>query len=161
MKALPSFAIVASIMVAGPALAQATSPADYVAKAGAGDLYERTSSQLVMGSTKNPKVRQFAQMMITDHTKSTNEVKAAAKQAGITPQPPALMPDQTRMIAELRAAPAATRDQVYLTQQKAAHQKALALHKSYAQTGTAAPLKMVAGKVAPVVQHHIDMLNRM
>lgn len=161
MKALYGFAVAATIAMAGPAVAQATSPTDYVTKAGASDLYERTSSQLLLGSTKNAGVRQFAQMMITDHTNSTTEVKAAAKQAGVTPPPPALAPDQARMVADLRKAKGTARDQLYITQQKMAHEKALALHSGYAQTGSAAPLKAVAAKVAPVVQHHLTMLNDM
>ncbi len=160
MKALSSFALVATVLVASPAVAQATSPTEYVTMAGASDLYERTSSQMVMG-TKDAKVRQFAQMMIKDHTKSTNDVKAAAKQAGVTPPPPTLKPDQARMVAELRQARGEARDRLYITQQKAAHQKALALHQGYAQTGTAAPLKAVAAQTAPVVQHHLEMLNGM
>lgn len=160
MKALSSFALVATVLVASPAVAQATSPTEYVTMAGASDLYERTSSQMVMG-TKDAKVRQFAQMMIKDHTKSTNDVKAAAKQAGVTPPPPTLQPDQARMVAELRQARGEARDRLYITQQKAAHEKALALHQGYAQTGTAAPLKAVAAQTAPVVQHHLEMLNGM
>ncbi|MCC2979997.1 MULTISPECIES: DUF4142 domain-containing protein [unclassified Sphingomonas] len=161
MKALSSFAIAATVIIASPVAAQALSPSDFVTKAGASDLYERTSSKLVLETTKNQKIRQFAQMMITDHTKSTNDVKMAAKQAGVTPPPPALDADQSRMVAELRQARGEARDQAYVTQQKAAHQKALALHQGYAQSGTAAPLKAVAAKTAPVVQHHLEMLNGM
>ena len=62
--------------------AQAPMPAStYVMKAGAGDLYEKTSSQILLETTTNPKLKSFAQMMITDHTKSTEDVKAAAIRA--------------------------------------------------------------------------------
>lgn len=161
MKLVSSFAMAAAMVIAGPAVAQATSPSDFVKKAGASDLYERTSSNLVLQTSKNAKVREFAQMMVKDHTKSTNDVKMAAKQAGLTPPPPALEPEQSRMVAELRQASGAARDQLYVTQQKTAHQKALALHTGYAQSGSAAPLKTVAAKTAPVVKHHLDMLNAM
>ena len=53
------------------------------------------------------------------------------------------------------------RDALYVTQQKEAHQMALALHQGYAANGTSAPLKAAAAKIAPVVQSHIDMLNGM
>ncbi len=161
MKALSGIALAASVVIAAPAMAQAVSPADYVAKAGASDLYERTSSQLVLESSKKEKVRQFAQMMVTDHTKSTAEVKAAAQQSGLTPPPPKLDAEQTRMVSQLRQATGEARDRLYITQQKTAHQKALALHQGYATSGTAVPLKAVAAKTAPVVQHHIEMLNGM
>jgi putative membrane protein len=99
--------------------------------------------------------------MITDHTKSTADVKAAAQQSGLTPPPPKLDAEQTRMVSQLRQVTGEARDRLYITQQKTAHQKALALHQGYARTGTAAALKAVAAKTAPVVQHHIEMLSGM
>ncbi|VXC77685.1 DUF4142 domain-containing protein [Sphingomonas sp. 8AM] len=148
-------------LLAAPAVAQQTSPAGYVAAAGASDLYEKTSSQLVLQSTKDPKVRSFAQGMIRDHNKSTAMVKTAAAKAGVKPKPPMLTPEQKDMVAQLRTATGTARDQAYLAQQKTAHQQALALHQGYANDGSAAPLKTTAAQIAPVVQHHIDMLSGM
>lgn len=149
-----------ALLVAAPALAQATGPTDYVKQAGASDLFERQSSTLVRASS-NPKVSDFAKTMIAHHTKSTADVKAAARKAGVKVPPPKLMPMQASMIAELKRAHGAERDTLYVTQQKQAHQMALALHQGYAQNGTSAPLKAVAAKIAPVVQSHLDMLNGM
>lgn len=160
MKTLIASLAVPMLVAAAPVGAQATSPADYVAKAGASDLYERQSSTLVRNST-DPKVRDFAQTMIAHHTKSTADVKAAAKQAGLRPAPPKLMPMQARMIADLKRARGTDRDTLYVTQQKQAHQQALALHQGYATDGGSAPLKAAAAKIAPVVQSHLDMLNGM
>jgi putative membrane protein len=33
------------------------------------------------------------------------------------------------------------------------------LTQDYAATGSAPPLRRAAGDIAPVVQHHVDMLN--
>ncbi|MFW2830614.1 DUF4142 domain-containing protein [Sphingomonas sp. ID0503] len=160
MKAL-HLMIPAALMVAAPALAAAPAPLDFVKKAGASDLYEQESSKLVLATTQDPKVKSFASMMVTDHSKSTADVKAAAAKAGVTAPPPKLMPEQEKMIGELKAATGKQRDAAYIAQQKQAHMKALALHKGYATEGTAAPLKAAAAKIAPVVQHHIDMLKSM
>ena len=46
-----------------------------------GDLFEKTSSQMVLKDAKTQKVRDFANMMITDHNKSTMQVKAAANES--------------------------------------------------------------------------------
>lgn len=152
-------ALTLSMLAAAPALAQ--TPATYVAKAGASDLYERTSSQLVLQSTKDAKIRDFATMMIRDHQKSTADLKRAATAARVAVPAPKLEPAQAQMVAELRRATGAARDRLYVTQQRTAHQQALALHSGYAQNGTAAPLKTVAAATAPVVQHHIEMLQGM
>ncbi|MFD1034599.1 DUF4142 domain-containing protein [Sphingomonas hankookensis] len=148
-------------LAAAPLAAQTTDPATYVAKAGASDLYERTSSQLVLQSTQNPKVREFATMMLRDHAKSTADVKKAATAARVRVPAPKLEPAQAKMVAELRAKTGAERDRTYVMQQQTAHQQALALHSGFAQGGTAAPLKTVAAATAPVVQHHIEMLQGM
>ena len=158
MKSFPLLA--ALVAVATPALAQAPGTPAYLKRAGASDLYERQSSQLVLRSG-SPEVRRFATMMVRDHTKSTAEVKAAARASGVRVPPPALMPRQARDIAALRAARGVQRDRLYIEQQRVAHQEALDLHRSYARDGAARPLRRVATTIVPVVQHHIDMLQRM
>lgn len=150
-----------TLLIAAPAAAQVMAPTEYVATAGASDLYEITSSQTVLESTADPKIRQFAQMMITHHTKSTADVKAAAAKARVTAPPPALNPLQTELIAELRAEQGPARDAAYIAQQKAAHGQALNVQKAYAMEGTAAPLKSAAAKIVPVVQSHIAILMKM
>ncbi|WP_380779010.1 DUF4142 domain-containing protein [Sphingomonas sp. R86520] len=142
--------------------AQAPMPAStYVMKAGASDLYEKTSSQLVLATTTNPKLKGFAQMMVTDHTKSTEDVKAAAMAAKVKVAPPKLDAMGAKNVAALRAAKGMARDRLYVTQQKAAHQKALALQQGYADNGTVPGLKTVAAGIVPVVQTHISELQTM
>lgn len=133
---------------------------DYVMKAGAGDLYEKRSSQLVL-SSRNPGVRSFARGMIRDHTTSTEMVKSAAMRAGLRPRPPMLEPKQAAMIRDLQRARGSERDHIYLDQQRAAHNDALTLHQTYSRTGDARPLRQAADKIVPVVQHHIQMLQSM
>lgn len=148
-------------LLPGPALAQAMTPADYVAAAGASDLYEQQSATLILQSTQDPKIRAFAQMMLVDHSKSTALVKTAAKKARIAAPPPALTPLQTELIAELGAETRTARDAAYVAQQKAAHGQALALQKAFAAGGQASPLKAAAATIVPVVEHHIAMLKTM
>ena len=153
----------AAIVALTPAAvsAQAVSPTTFVTKAGAGDLYEKTSSQLVLATSKNAKLRQFAQMMVRDHTKSTADVKAAAAKAGVTVPAPKLDAMGARDVAALRAAKGTARDSLYVTQQKAAHAKALTLQQGYAAKGTVPGLKTVAAGIVPVVQTHITELQTM
>jgi len=150
-----------ALLAAVPATAQVMAPAEYVKTAGASDLYEQQSSQIILQSTQNPQLRQFAEMMIAHHTKSTADVKAAATKSRVPVAPPMLMPTQAELIAQLRAEPVATRDAAYIAQQKAAHGQALAVQKAYAASGTAAPLKAAATKIVPVVESHIAMLMKM
>ena len=137
--------------------------AEYVAAAGAGDLYEKTASQLVLDQTgADQAVRQFAQRMVTDHADSTNKITAAAKAAGVQTHPPAMTKQQQAMVEQLRATTSGRgRDHTYITQQISAHRDALALHQNYAQHGDKPALRQVAQDVAKTVQEHIRMLQGM
>ena len=153
-------AIVATPLSAAVAQAPMTATT-YVMKAGASDQYEIQSSKLLLQSTQNAGLRDFATMMVGDHTKSTADVKKAAMAAGMTPAAPKLDAMGMRNVAALRAAKGKMRDQLYVRQQKTAHQNALALHRSYAANGSVPQLKMAAASIAPVVQTHIDKLSSM
>lgn len=150
-----------SALIATPAAAQVMSPAEYVKTAGASDLYERQSSQIVLQSTRDPKVRQFAQAMLAEHAASTARVKAAAARSRVAVPPPQLMPVQAELIAQLRAESGPARDATYVAQQKASHNQALDVQKAYAMDGTAPALKAAATAIVPVVQGHVVMLKAM
>lgn len=155
--------IAAATLALSPAAAFAAtmSAAAYVAKAGASDKYETESSKLVLAETSDAKLKAFAQMMVDDHAKSTADVVAAAKADGLTPPPPKLMPKQASMIAALRKTSGAKRDALYKRQQVAAHQETLVFQQDYARNGDKAHLKNVAGKIVPVVEHHLAEVKAM
>ena len=87
----------AGMLLAGAAQA-ALPPADFVKKAGASDLFEISASKLET-SSKNAKIRAFANMMIKDHTTSTAAVKAAALKSGLKLSPPVLEAKQAADLA--------------------------------------------------------------
>jgi putative membrane protein len=81
--------VAAAAMVAGcasnpepeaPAV-DATSPMyapNYLSTAGSSDQFEIQSGQLAQTMSQNPGVRQIGQMLVTDHTNSTQQLTAAA-----------------------------------------------------------------------------------
>ena len=151
------------VLASVPAAAQMqrmTAPT-FIAKAGASDLYERQSSQLLLTSTNNEGLKRYATMMIQHHTKSTNDVKMAATAAGLTVPPPRLEPMQRANMAALRGVNGVARDRLYVRQQRASHRMALQLHQGYARNGTVQPLKTAATNIVPVVQQHLDEISRM
>ncbi|BAI95959.1 hypothetical protein Sj15T_02930 [Sphingobium sp. TA15] len=146
------------IALATPAAAAET-PAAYLGKAGAGDLFEQTSSKIVLETTSDARVKSFATMMIGDHGKSAAMLKSAAAASGVKAPPPGLTPDQQAKVAALKQARGVARDTLYWQQQKAAHAQALQLHQDYAANGSNRSLKDAAAKIVSVVKHHIDLLN--
>lgn len=133
----------------------------YVAKAGAGDLYEIQSSQIAARRAHDPRVREFAAMLVTDHQRTTEQVLAAARASGLRPGPAMLEPAQRQMIRQLERAPAARFDRLYLSQQIPAHRQALMLHQRYARSGDSPALRRVASGAVPVVQAHLAHARRL
>ena len=165
LPALAQQSAPATTVPAAPATVAATpmptSAADYLAMAASGDLYEKTSSQMMLETAQaNPALRGFAQEMVQDHTDTTNRLMQAAQRAGITPGTPSMARQHQAMIEQLRAASGAQRDQIYLSQQMQAHQQALALHQTYAQRGDTPALREAAQLVAQDVQDHLLKLQR-
>ena len=145
--------------MSGDPMTAPTMAPDYVKDAGAGDMFEIQSSKLVLQSTHDPKVRAFANKMIADHMKSTAMIKAAARKDHVAVPAPMLMPNQQQMLSDIRSANGAARDALYMQDQATAHQAALMVQQSYAQSGDKPALMATAGQIVPVVQSHIDMLN--
>ena len=129
--------------------------------AGAGDLYEVQSSQLVLETTQTPDIRRFAQMMVEHHTETTQDAAAAAMRAGMTPPTPMLDAPKTAMLNALRLYNGVQRDRLYLTQQMMAHKEALGLMKTYAETGETPELKVAAQATVAIVQSHLAMVERL
>jgi putative membrane protein len=147
-------------ILAPAAPATPTDRTGYVQTAAASDLFEIQSSQIAQTKAQRSEVRDFAQMMVTHHTQTTAALTAAASTSGITPQP-TLMPPQAAMIQELQQASPASFDQLYMRQQVAAHQMALALHQTYAARGDTAALRTVAATAVPIVQQHLTRAQQL
>ena len=156
------FLTIAAAIVAVPAAAQQrVSGPTFIAKAGASDQFEIQSSQLLLGTTRNQGLRRYATMMIRHHTKSTGDVKAAARRAGLVAPPPRLEPMQRANIAALRRVSGVRRDRLYVQQQRVSHRMALQLHQGYARNGTVRPLRAAATTIVPVVRQHLAEIQAM
>lgn len=157
--AMPSGEAATVVAAAGSDMAP---PAmEFVSMAGASDLYEIQSSQLLLQTSQNQDLRRFAQMMIDHHTMTTRTVTEAARSAGMTPPPPRLDPMRAEMIRQLQAAQGPARDALYVQQQVEAHRLALQLHGAYADNGDRPELRTAAATAVPVVSRHYNDILRM
>lgn len=142
-----------------------TSPANdtrtYLDKAAAGDSFEIQTSQAILKTTERADVRDFAKMMIAAHEKSTKALNSEADKLKLAQGSPTLSAEQQQKLDRLAAANGVDADKLYLDLQRSAHKDALDLHKQYAAEGETPELKTVAASIAPVVQQHIDALNKL
>jgi putative membrane protein len=132
--------------------------ATYVQKAAIGDLFEIESSKLAKAQATSPQIKSFAEMMVTDHTQSSQKIAAAAP--GM-PAPTQLDPQHQEQLAQLQKATGSEFDRTYLDMQVKAHTDALQLHQDYAANGGDPKLKAVAAEIVPVVSHHLEEAKRL
>jgi putative membrane protein len=143
---------------ASPSAAPDSATQSFITQAAQTDEFERREGRLAERRARSAAVRKFAAHMVSAHTKTTQGLKAAIRQAGMTPPPPPpLSEDQTRMLADLARLHGRAFDKAYIDQQVQAHEAALGVVQGYAQTGDVAPIKAAAAKTAPIVQSHLDM----
>jgi putative membrane protein len=134
-----------------------TDAATYVQKAAVGDLFEIETSRLAETQASNAKVKTFAEMMVADHTQSSQKIAAAAG----TTLPTKLDQQHQDQLAQLQKASGADFDRSYIELQVKAHTDALQLHQDYAANGSDPKLKAVAAEIVPVVSHHLDEAKRL
>ncbi|NOW46374.1 putative membrane protein [Novosphingobium sp. SG751A] len=140
---------------------QTTDARTYLDKAAAGDSFEIESSRALLKTSKNPAVRNFASMMISAHQESSRKLRRAAEKLKLAAGATSLSQDQQQKLDVIKSAGAADVDQLYLTSQRSAHNDALDLHRHYASDGDTPALKEAAGAIAPVVQKHLDELDKL
>ncbi|GGB72245.1 DUF4142 domain-containing protein [Blastomonas aquatica] len=136
----------------------------YVTRAAISDMYEIEAGKLAMDNGQSEQTRRFGKMMVDDHTKSSQDMKAAVtRSSAAMPIPARLDAEHQAMIDRLKNAQGAAFDSEYQTQQMAAHDKALALHQGYADNSNTdnADLKAFAQQVVPVIRRHHDGVRAM
>lgn len=135
---------------------------EFAMKAATAGDFEIEESKLALTNSSNPAIQQFAQQMITDHTKAANDLKTAAPAAGVTPaEAPMRLDDKhAKMLKALSEKKGADFDKQYVSDQKKAHKEAVDLFQDYAKDGTNPQLKTFAANTLPVLQGHKDMIDK-
>ena len=132
----------------------------FVTNAAISDMYEIEAGQIAQKKGQSADVKAFGKMMVSDHTAMSTEMKPLITAAGKT-APAGLDERRKGLIDNLNAASAAEFDNVYLSQQEAAHSEALTLMQGYADNGDDAGLKGAAAKAVPKIQAHLDRVKQL
>jgi putative membrane protein len=150
---------------AAPATTGATGSmpaADFVQKVAISDMFEIQSSQLALDKKADADTKPFAQKMVTDHKKTTSELKALMKQANVQAQlPTALDAEHQAKLDQLKGLSGREFDVAYDKMQVEAHQQAVSLFESYAQNGDNPQLKQWASKTLPALKTHKSMADKL
>src|SRR3954469_10715810 len=172
LKTYRAACLIATALVAVPALAQTTPPpassppaaaamkvsaTEFVNKAAYSNMLEIQSSQLALNKTQDKRLRDFAQRMIQDHTQAADKLKAAAQNQTV---PTTLDQEHAGMLQKLQQAQGDDFSRQYAQMQLDGHQKAVALFESYAQNGDHAQLKQFAQQTVPALREHLQQITQ-
>src|SRR4051794_35338114 len=147
------------------------------------DRFEIASSRLAEQKSQNAELKQFAQHMMRDHEKTSQELQVLMPQAQGRGAGPASAYPQSReptgsgtpasvqggpqsdrldqqhaaLLQQLQQASGAEFDRLYVRQQITAHQQAVDMFRNYSQSGDTPQLKQWAAKTLPDLQQHLQM----
>ncbi|SFP39549.1 putative membrane protein [Bradyrhizobium sp. Ghvi] len=167
--------VFACVLLAGPALAQsigektgvnsalgvAPKTADFVKEVAISDMFEIESSKLAE-QKGNAQEKTFAQQMITDHTKTSSELKGLVGNGKVQATlPTALDSSHQSKLDKLKSASGKDFSSDYNSYQVSAHEDAISLFDRYAKGGDNAALKEWADKTLPALRHHLDMAKEL
>jgi putative membrane protein len=139
------------------ALGVAPKTEDFIMQASASDMFEIESSKLALQKGDEP-TKAFAQQMITEHEKTTAELKELLAGGKVQGSPvTALTEDHKEEVDELAKLDGAEFNEEYIDDQVEAHEDAVDLFKRYAEEGENADLKAWAAKTLPALEHHYKM----
>jgi putative membrane protein len=140
----------------------APSTTDFVQKAAMSDMYEIEAGKIASQKGQTAPVKGFGEMMVTAHSKTTEELKGIVASEKIQVDLPAKLDSKhQKLIDDLNAASNADFDKTYAKQQVDGHQEAVNLFDSYAKKGDNAALKAFAQKTLPVIQQHLDEAKKL
>ncbi|WP_191906870.1 DUF4142 domain-containing protein [Adhaeribacter soli] len=127
--------------------------------AASNDLFEFLSCNLAQNKAKHPDVKTFAGQMISEHTKTLNQLKSFGrdKNLSLATSP---IPMHQRMIARLERENANDFDETFMEMQVSAHEQAITLFETAAKTDTDPDLRAFAAKTLPVLRMHLDMARK-
>jgi putative membrane protein len=130
-------------------------PATFVTKAAQGGLTEVAVSKAAEAGSQDPKVKQFADQMVRDHSKANDELTSLAKSKGL--QVPASLDAEHRAIVQkLSDKKGSEFDAAYTKQMKEDHAKTVALFQS-ATKSSDPDLAAFAKKTLPTLMEHKRM----
>lgn len=127
----------------------------FVTKAITGGMLEVELGKLAQDKALNKRVKAFGKMMVTDHSKAGEELKALAAKKNIS-LPGSLTDEQTKEVNQLEEKSGVDFDKSYLKKMLADHRQDIKEFQDQAKKGTDDELKAFAAKMLDVLKTHFD-----
>ncbi len=129
---------------------------DFAVKAADGGLFEVEAGKLAQQKATSPQVKEFAKLMVDDHTKASAELKALAATKNIS-LPAALSDAKQKDLQNLQEKSGADFDNDYMDAMVKAHEEDVDAFEKEAEDGVDADVKSWAAGKVTTLRHHLDM----
>jgi len=132
----------------------------FVNKAASGGMAEVELGKIGQMKATNPEVKTFSERLVTDHTKANDELKDAAREAGIAvpAKPDAEAQKHIDMFREYKGE---NFDRDFIKHMVTDHEKDVALFERASRECKNAKLKEFATKTLPTLKEHLDMARKL
>ncbi|TDE17337.1 DUF4142 domain-containing protein [Dyadobacter psychrotolerans] len=129
--------------------------AEFAVAAANGGMAEVALSKIAEEKATDPKVKEFAKQMVTDHSKANDELKTLAESKSIT-LPSAPNEEKQKAAADLGGKSGSDFDKAYISQMKKDHDQTVKLFEDAQKEVKDAGLKAFIDKTLPVVKAHAE-----
>lgn len=123
---------------------------EFLEDAAKSGMAEVSISQVALARSANPQVKEFAQMMVSDHSGANTQVMALAAEKGVT------LPADKTDVEKWQKRDAKDFDQEYIDKMIADHKHAVDLFEKESKNGDDPALKSFAQKTLPTLMAHLD-----
>ena len=127
--------------------------------AASSDMFEKLSSEQAQSRATHPEVKKFAQMMLTDHNKTTQELKSIASSKNII-LPVGPLPMHQRLLLRVTREDQKEFDEEYMETQVMAHRMAVELFETASKSERDAELRAFASRHLPSLRTHLEMAKK-
>ncbi|HEY1936643.1 MAG TPA: DUF4142 domain-containing protein [Candidatus Angelobacter sp.] len=128
---------------------------EFVTKAAQGNNAEIELGKMVAAKTKDPNVKQFAQMMVKDHTTALNQLQELAQSKNLNLSND--LPDDAKSLeTKLSSDTGKQLDKDYMDNMVEDHQKDVQEFKDESQAAKDPDVKQWASKTLPTLEKHLD-----
>lgn len=136
----------------------APSTQDFVTEAADSDMFEIQSSQLALQKVSDAATKDFADKMITDHSKTSADLKNLVQSGKVKADVPASLDSSHQsMLDKLKSLNGSDFETRYHEDQVKGHKEAVDLFSRYGKGGKNAELRAWAEGTLPTLQHHLSM----
>jgi putative membrane protein len=134
---------------------------DFVKEAATSDMLEIAAAKIAQDKG-DAEEKKFAAQMITDHSKTTADIKGLVSSGDVKADIPATLDSSSQKnLDKLKDTKPDNFASEYDPMQVSAHKDAVSLFERYSKSGDNAKLKDWAGKTLPTLRHHLQMAEAM